>query len=200
VLLVLLKFYIKVYKLFHFFLLESYHPDLILKRKMNNSSTYREWLSYANRLNQHDTNLNWRLNDENLPTLTKLIQTTNKLQASRECNDHQSLLYELPGIVKRNHLGIDDSILHLRLVTNTKIEIERYHTELELCLKFIADLPSTVLSKEKKIEFFQKLSRNIGNTALCLSGGGSLSMYHMGVLRALCESGNYKNVSPFPFY
>ena len=37
------------------------------------------------------------------------------------------------------------------------------------------------------LEFFDRSSVCLGHTALCLSGGGALSMYHMGVVKALLE-------------
>jgi hypothetical protein len=193
VLLVFLKFYLRLRKIFSY-LFEN-NSEMKLKRQMRHSNTYREWISAAQLIDEQQGNINWRENNENFPSLAKLTQTTLKLQHHRESHDYQSLFYELPGIVKRNHLGIDDYSLHARCLTGTKVAIESYHTELVQCLRYIASLSDSVISFGKKVEFFQKLSKNIGNTALCLSGGGSLSMYHMGVLRALCESGNYKHVS-----
>lgn len=46
-------------------------------------------------------------------------------------------------------------------------------------------LPS---SATEKLEFLESARLAMGRTALCLSGGGSLAMYHMGVVKALIES------------
>ena len=45
------------------------------------------------------------------------------------------------------------------------------------------------LPLERALDFFERSSVCLGHTALCLSGGGALSMYHMGVVKALLENG-----------
>ncbi|KAA0149270.1 hypothetical protein FNF28_07373 [Cafeteria roenbergensis] len=44
------------------------------------------------------------------------------------------------------------------------------------------------LSASDKLEFFEGARLAMGRTALCLSGGGALAMYHMGVVRALIQA------------
>jgi len=41
----------------------------------------------------------------------------------------------------------------------------------------------------KKIDFFRETLHSFGHTALCLSGGASMGMYHIGVCKALYEQG-----------
>ncbi|CEM20449.1 unnamed protein product [Vitrella brassicaformis CCMP3155] len=41
----------------------------------------------------------------------------------------------------------------------------------------------------EKLTFFTNLRLSIGRTALCLSGGGALAMYHLGVVKTLMEHG-----------
>ena len=43
------------------------------------------------------------------------------------------------------------------------------------------------ISLDAKLEFFKSRRRSVGRTALCLSGGGSLSMYHMGVVKCMID-------------
>ena len=44
------------------------------------------------------------------------------------------------------------------------------------------------LPLDECVELFERSSVCLGHTALCLSGGGALSMYHMGVVKALLEN------------
>ena len=46
---------------------------------------------------------------------------------------------------------------------------------------------SDQLDAAVKKDFFYKSQHALGRTALCLSGGGSLAMYHMGVIRVMIE-------------
>lgn len=48
--------------------------------------------------------------------------------------------------------------------------------------------PIPRLPIDEAIEFFERSLVCLGHTALCLSGGGALSMYHMGVCKALMEA------------
>lgn len=193
IVLVILKFIISIVKTFNY--LFSVEGDMKWRRKMKSAATYREWYSCAQQIDELEGNLKWKDVDDDVPMLSKLVETTTKLRTYREKGDFGSLLYELPGIVKRNHLGIDDHELHARCLTGTKTSVENFSEEVIRCLEHIKNRSNREIPMCEKVAFFQKLSKNIGHTALCLSGGGSLSMYHMGVIRALIESGNYDKVS-----
>ena len=51
-------------------------------------------------------------------------------------------------------------------------------------LHFVAESSK---SEADKATFFTKARWSLGRTGLCLSGGGSLAMYHMGVVRVMLE-------------
>ncbi|KAK3280244.1 hypothetical protein CYMTET_11915 [Cymbomonas tetramitiformis] len=42
---------------------------------------------------------------------------------------------------------------------------------------------------------FEQAAKSLGSSALCLSGGGAIAMYHQGVILALLECGLYKDIS-----
>ena len=52
----------------------------------------------------------------------------------------------------------------------------------------LSPLPNQTTTLSERIEFFTNASRSLGRTALCLSGGGSLAMYHLGIVRALLRA------------
>jgi len=45
-----------------------------------------------------------------------------------------------------------------------------------------------VISLDDKARFFRQSAKNLGSTALCLSGGAMLTMVHFGVVRALLDA------------
>ena len=49
--------------------------------------------------------------------------------------------------------------------------------------------PSASFGDGDKIEFFYHALHTLGRSALCLSGGGSLTMYHLGTVKCLIEEG-----------
>ena len=194
-LLVILKVYINCWK-FVRSLVHTFDKTGIYywRRKLRYANSYKEWFECAEQVDAVEQNHEWKESDDNLLNNSKLVLTTTQLAAYRESDDYKKIIFELPGMVKRNHLGIDDHEVHDRCLTGTKKSIENFRSELINCFDYINQLDEKVFSTQEKVNFFQKMSRNLGQTALCLSGGGSLSMYHMGVIRALIESGNYQHI------
>lgn len=193
-LLAVLKLYINCWKALRS-LLHSFDKSGVYywRKKLRHANTYKEWFECAEQVDAAECNHEWKESDDLLNN-SKLVFTTTQLASYREANDFKKIIFELPGMLKRNHLGIDDHEVHDRCLTGTKKSIENFRSELLRCFDHINDLDEAVFSSQEKVDFFQKMSRNLGQTALCLSGGGSLSMYHMGVIRALIESGNYQHI------
>jgi len=65
--------------------------------------------------------------------------------------------------------------------------IEDYIEELQNCLETIAEYNSPELPLKAKIEFFAGLRQVFGRSALLLSGGATLGLYHLGVIKCLFE-------------
>ncbi len=180
-------------------------------------------------------------------------------QQLHENNAASQLKFLLQGVVKRNHLSINDLLIQdalsvmesgrHHLSEQSRNVIFNYHEEVEECLKWIADcgleknhyqsnnydhdnnlvddsdsnhLPggvttvttattsqsnlngsSYVETEEIKLykeltdrrNLIRKLKHNMGRTALMLSGGGAQAMYHLGTIKALCESKLYDDIS-----
>lgn len=171
----------------------GYDEVTLTRQKMHRATSYEEWLHYAEMLDELTLRSSWRRESDS-PVLQKLAQTTSHLRSLRCSQQADALVYELPGIVKRNHLGVDAYELHAHCASGTKHCIEAFQAEVINCLQYLQSLPEHILPLHQKVEFFKKLSKNLGQSALCLSGGGSLSMYHMGVIRTLINTGQYKNV------
>lgn len=70
----------------------------------------------------------------------------------------------------------------------TKQLIEDFHEEVVKCLKFIYEFDDErELSYKEKVEFFLETKQTYGATALLLSGGASMAVYHIGVVKALYD-------------
>lgn len=70
--------------------------------------------------------------------------------------------------------------------------MKEYDQKVVECIQYLCDCED--LSREEKMTFFKKARRALGQTALMLSGGGAIAMYHAGVIRALIKTGLYKYV------
>lgn len=62
-----------------------------------------------------------------------------------------------------------------------------YIEELRQCLEVIAEYNSPELPLKAKLEFFSGLRQVFGRSALLLSGGATLGLYHLGVIKCLFE-------------
>lgn len=88
--------------------------------------------------------------------------------------------------------GINNSNLYNHTKIGTKSLIEEFNNEIIECIKVVAakiDPNIDPVHLKEKMEFFKDLRQSLGNTALLLSGGAALGMYHIGVLKALYETG-----------
>lgn len=89
----------------------------------------------------------------------------------------------------RNAGGIGDPRLHQACRIGTKHLIERY-------VKFVCDTLEDLATNcklddfplEEKFAYFYETRQAFGRSALCLSGGATLGLYHLGVIKVLFEN------------
>lgn len=67
--------------------------------------------------------------------------------------------------------------------------MEEYVEEVARSISFVRQAPQSLISLEEKQDFFRSSAKNLGASALCLSGGASFGYYHFGVVRALLDTG-----------
>ena len=114
------------------------------------------------------------------PAEPLLRATVGDLVAARESGDPQRLRFALSAVLKRNHLGIEneENVAHLAVAS--------FRAEVMRSLDALA--ANEASSPTDRLRFFRRQQHALGGTALCLSGGGSLTSYHIGVLKGLIES------------
>lgn len=120
-----------------------------------------------------------------------------QLQTAREMGDMAAISFLMRTSIARNFGGIANRRLYEKCPTGTKQLIEDFVDELLLQLKQLSqdiDTIDTHVLLRQRIEFFRNLRHTLGNTALLLSGGGSLGVYHLGVLQAIFESGMFPRI------
>ncbi len=62
--------------------------------------------------------------------------------------------------------------------------MEEYDRKVVECIQYLCDCEE--LGRDEKLSFFKKARRALGQTAMMLSGGGAIAMYHAGVMRGRC--------------
>lgn len=121
-----------------------------------------------------------------------LEKTTARLKAAREASAYDDLQFLLSGLLKRGHLNLCAAELHSRCAVGSKYVVDAFQAEVEACLAALVDDDAVPLPT--KLAFFKKERRALGQSALCLSGGGSICMYHIGTLKAFMDAGLYDSI------
>ena len=207
---------------------EESDPFESVKLSRNKSFGGRDFDEWGVGMDLADT-MDPSVRDELGMTAEMLVTTTARLreariQAIQGVDDAaSSLKYLLSGVVKRNHLTVDDILIEngrsvadmgqYGLTQESRALIRGYLEEVQKCLEWITDLPSENLQDcmhridsasdfahsrqselSDRITLFRKMKQNMGRTALMLSGGGAQAMYHLGTIRALIESKLYDDI------
>lgn len=143
----------------------------------------------------------------------ELLQSTllRLKEARKSCtseSDLSSLEYLLSGVVKRNHLTLEDLLVNnaravaysgqYEFSAESRRFIEAYYNEVSKGLEYLAEAPvagdEQLEELSDRITLVRKMKQNMGRTALMLSGGGAQAMYHLGTLRALIDADLYDDI------
>lgn len=108
-----------------------------------------------------------------------------RLREEKKVHELKSLLRSS---LLRNIGGIGNMELHTKCKIGTKVLIEQYVDTVVKALEYICDEEFEDFSPEEKFEFFFETRQAFGRSALCLSGGATLGMYHLGIIKVLYEN------------
>jgi hypothetical protein len=144
-------------------------------------------------------------------TAEMLLSTTVRLKEARNLfseNEDSSLTFLLSGVVKRNHLTLEDLLVsnarsvayngqHEFSPASRKV-ISNYYEEVSKGLDCLSEATASgadpLAELRDRMTLIRKMKQNMGRTALMLSGGGAQAMYHLGSIRALVESNLYDDM------
>jgi len=155
---------------------------------MADAETFEEWVTAAQRLDEIEGHVEWKAFDTSPSYDSKLLRE--RIRQVQHMVAHESM----PGIVdwlrgglQRNFVGSGNSELFDHTHCGTKTLIERHNCEMTRLLFEVANCREDAMSLEKRLAFFTEARHALGKSALLLSGGLGLGMYHLGVVRALHE-------------
>ncbi|KAL8940656.1 MAG: hypothetical protein Q9216_002704 [Gyalolechia sp. 2 TL-2023] len=173
----------------------------LLLKNLQSKSSYAEWKTAAEELDDYLGNSRWKSIDEyayydhaTVKRVKDQLKST-RLQAQRPSGKSamdatQRLRGLVEACVKRNAFGIEAPNLYsesyvLAEKYGTKHLAQSFIDELHDSLRFL--LQHSVLDHAGKYALAQHLHRNFGRTALALSGGATFSYFHFGVIKALVD-------------
>lgn len=161
-----------------------------LNKALAQATTYTEWLSAAEALDEADGLMEWRNSDASAFIDENLLREhIGMMQALREAND----LAGLPALLQESvyrHVGeLNNPELYHHARSGTKRIVTEYLDEVERVMRTLAENTIPNMSESYKLQLFLQAERNYGCPALMLSGGAAFGIYHLGVVKALWEQG-----------
>ncbi|SCU77531.1 LADA_0A00936g1_1 [Lachancea dasiensis] len=157
-----------------------------LAQEKQHATSYEEWLAAALQLDELTRTNEWKARDETTLYDYKLIEThTQNMRRARLNGDYAELLYLIRTTWIRNSGNMGNVNLYRHSHVGTKYLIDDYMRESKLALQEL--VRHSDLDEEYLLGMLVQTRKNIGRTALVLSGGGSFGLFHIGVLATLFE-------------
>ncbi|MGH8443885.1 MAG: DUF3336 domain-containing protein, partial [Solimonas sp.] len=155
-------------------------------RDLAQAGTYAAWREIAADLDRLEGGDAWRQDDTSDDYDYLLIQERlRQMRALRQRGDARQLAFDLYEGLHGNLGNISNPALHGIARVGTKRLVEEYIGEVSRCLDFLCAGDFADFGFEDKIQFFKRTATSFGRSALMLSGGGTLGMFHLGVIKAL---------------
>ncbi|KAI7854431.1 acyl transferase/acyl hydrolase/lysophospholipase [Circinella umbellata] len=163
------------------------NPKAYYKHLLKAATNYEQWAEAAAVLDDIEGLDAWKRDPADKEYDWELIQTRlHQLRRVRETTESQSaMIFALRTSLSRNLGDMGNSKLYSHSRIGTKALISSYIDEVVRQLNWVCDELSPDLDLRAKHEFFMTIRQSFGRTALLLSGGGTLGLNHLGVLKCL---------------
>jgi len=149
---------------------------------------YDEWKAWAEADDRRTGADRWKARDQTrLYDYAVIRRRHDELVEIRRSGDPHRLLYYLNEGVHGNMGGMGSPALYSRARFGTKELVTRHCDELASALRDLAEVDDREIPFAEKHAFFRRAKDCFGQSALMLSGAGSLGAFHLGVVKALAE-------------
>jgi TAG lipase/steryl ester hydrolase/phospholipase A2/LPA acyltransferase len=149
---------------------------------------YKTWREISLELDVLEGAEAWRQDDTSDDYDHLLIkERLSEMSALRKAGDVSQLVYNLYEGLHGNIGNIANPKLYNVARVGTKHLIEQYIGEVARCLDFLCAGDFPEFPDAEKIVFFKRNGSVFGRSALLLSGGATLGMFHLGVIKTLHE-------------
>jgi predicted acylesterase/phospholipase RssA len=160
--------------------------ELVLAEATN----YEEWRKAALVLDHLDGHDKWREDPVSSDYDHKLLASRVKLlRKLRRAKDVDRLIFRLREELHGNLGNMANPALYQRARVGTKKLVTDYVGEVCAALDLLCDTDVETLPPMRKRIFLKRAARSFGRSALLLSGGASLGLFHIGVIRELETQG-----------
>ncbi|KAK2040217.1 patatin-like phospholipase [Colletotrichum somersetense] len=165
---------------------------LVLAVRMKNAQTRKQWQDAAEELDILEENDMWKLDPYTGDYNAALIEARLKeLDDARINCDTRAMMHLVRTALSRDLGGMENVDLYRHSYVGTKSLIERYVDSAMQTIDALVERSQFALpegmGQRDILESVLYARQSFGRSALLLSGGGTLGMSHIGVLKALFE-------------
>ncbi|KAF9366698.1 hypothetical protein BGX34_010373 [Mortierella sp. NVP85] len=170
-------------------LLRSRDPKAHYTHLLKAATNYEQWAEAAIKLDSLQGKDAWK-NDPKSPhyDYEMLQERLSQLVKARESGDLGLMIFLLRTSLSRNLGNVGRPQLYAETIIGTKRLIEEYNSEVIRQLDIICDTECDDFPMAAKLEFFTHTRQAFGRTALLLSGGATMGLMHIGVVKTLYEN------------
>jgi NTE family protein len=161
-----------------------------LMTALRTAQSYQEWTEAAVELDRIEGADAWKNEDASDDYDWRLIRSRiRQINQYRETKDHRKLIHHLRQGLHWNLGNTGNTDLYAYTRVGTKRLITEYLHAVVESLELVSHLPSSDFPYAEKHKFFRDVTLSYGRSALMLSGGATLGLFHVGVARALFREG-----------
>lgn len=165
-----------------------------LQNQQIKADSQDEWMDLAERIDSVQGNDVWRSDPKcALYEQSRISHRVDEYVHLMRRSDIFELMFTLRGGIHRNKFGLLHEGLFSKALAGSKVLVETYHNVVCAALDFVCDAPvppgEAPIPTEARLSFFNETRHSYGRTALLLSGGAALGIYHVGVVKCLMENG-----------
>jgi TAG lipase/steryl ester hydrolase/phospholipase A2/LPA acyltransferase len=166
----------------------GYHSLKEIEHDMAHASSFEAWRAAGLEHDRLSGAAEWKLEDASPDYDYPLVRMRlNELRQARVRQDVEQIIFILNEGLHGNLGNIANPVLYQVAKVGSKRLIREYLDEVTDSLNYLCDLDHQRLPLDEKITFFRNSSQAFGSTALMLSGGAGLGLFHIGVIKALWE-------------
>ena len=161
-----------------------------LEKTLKQADSYQEWKEAALALDELEGKDRWRLQPESSDYDYKLLSSRIRL-FRKLCNqkDYDQLVFRLREELHGNIGNMANPVLYQQSRVGTKKLVNDYLDEVSASLNLLCDSSFKSFPPMRKRRFMKRSARSFGRSALLLSGGASLGLFHLGVIKELTAEG-----------
>ena len=165
------------------------------EREMKHAVDYRTWYEAADELDKRDGLEEWKEDETSDDYDWRLIRSRlRQIRQYRTDDNVLKLVHHMRQGLHWNLANTGNPELYNYTRVGTKHLVREYMSEVASVLNFLCELEDARFSHSDKLKFFHEVALSYGRSALLLSGGATLGLFHVGVVRALFREGILPNV------